>query len=240
MNRSIWIGFDPREAAAYAVTRASVRHHVCGPMLIKGLVLEDLQRDGLYTRPMERRLSVADRSVLWDTISNHPMSTEFAISRFLVPHLAGEGWAAFMDCDMLARANLTRMFDALDPSFAVYCVKHDHRPRGTQKMDGQVQSQYSRKNWSSFCVFNCDHPANKALTVELVNTLPGRDLHRFCWLDDSEIGELGPEWNFLVGHSDPSIEPKVVHFTEGTQHMPGYENVPYADEWRHWLNRWAA
>jgi hypothetical protein len=32
-------------------------------------------------------------------------------------------------------------------------------------------------------VFNCDHPANRALTLDLINTVPGRDLHRFCWLD---------------------------------------------------------
>jgi hypothetical protein len=48
-------------------------------------------------------------------------------------------------------------------------------------------------------LFNCDHPSNKKLTVEMINTLPGRDLHRFCWLEDDEIGELDPGWNWLVG-----------------------------------------
>ena len=28
------------------------------------------------------------------------------------------------------------------------------------------------------------------------------------------------------------LNPKAVHFTRGTPDMPGYENVPYADEWR--------
>lgn len=176
------------------------------------------------------------------------MSTEFAISRFLVPHLVAlsttggnpRGWAAFMDCDMLARRNLCRMFEIVKDDYAVMCVHHNHRPAGETKMDGQVQTQYGRKNWSSMMLFNCDHPANAELTVDLVNKLPGRDLHRFCWLDDSEIGELGPEWNYLVGHSDEAIDPAIVHFTEGVPSMPGYENVPYADEWRSELHRWAA
>jgi len=39
-------------------------------------------------------------------------------------------------------------------------------------MDGQVQSKYARKNWSSFMIFNCHHEANQALTPEMVNALP--------------------------------------------------------------------
>ena len=48
-------------------------------------------------------------------ISDAPMSTEFSISRFLVPALAKEGWALFLDADMLARANLMRLFELADP-----------------------------------------------------------------------------------------------------------------------------
>ena len=81
-------------------------------------------------------------------------------------------------------------------------------------------------------LFNCDHPANAALTDELINTAPGRDLHRFCWLNDGDIGSLHQKWNWLVGHSDPIVNPTIVHFTDGTPLMPGYEDQPYADEWR--------
>ena len=52
----------------------------------------------------------------------------------------------------------------------------------------------------------------------MVNTLPGRDLHRFCWLEDDEIGELPPEWNHLVG-IDPDTKaarPALLHYTLGT------------------------
>jgi hypothetical protein len=107
-------------------------------------------------------------------------------------------------------------------------------------MDGQIQTAYARKNWSSVCVFNCDHPANRALTVDLVNTLPGRDLHRFCWLADNEIGALDPKWNWLAGHSDAAIDPAIVHFTDGVPSMPGYEDAPFADEWFAHLKQRAA
>lgn len=236
----IFIGWDPREAAAFAVARSSCRRHLNLPIPIYGLVLDDLIKHGLYTRPIEYRASAADRPVMWDVISDAPQSTQHANSRFLVPYLAQSGWALFMDGDMLVRGNIGRMLqNSLDPEKAVYCVKHRHEPPPGVKMDDQIQTRYARKNWSSFMVFNCDHPSNKAVMPGIVNTFPGRDLHRFCWLKDDEIGELGPEYNFLVGHSDPSINPKVVHFTSGTPDMPGYENVPFADEWRNAVNDWA-
>jgi hypothetical protein len=81
-------------------------------------------------------------------------------------------------------------------------------------------------------LFNCEHPSNRALDAELVNMLPGRDLHRFCWLKDEEIGELEPSWNWLCGHSDPEIAPDIVHMTEGGPWFEAYQDVPYADEWR--------
>lgn len=205
-----------------------------------GLVLRELQEKGLYTRPIEYRQSAADRPIMWDVVSDAPMSTEHANSRFLVPHLAKTGWALFMDGDMLVRGNIARAFEKLDGLKAVYCVHHKYDPPVGVKMDGQEQTRYARKNWSSFCLFNADHPANRALTPDYVNVTPGRDLHRFAWLDDDEIGELGPEWNWLVGHSDPAIDPVVVHFTAGTPQMDGFENVPYADEYRAELARWAA
>lgn len=239
---SLWIGFDPREAAAFAVAKSSIRkfdRHIP----INGLVLSSLQARGLYYRPTERRLGR-----LFDVISQHEMATEFAISRFLVPALVKKrdagfytthGWALFMDCDMLVRTNLNKLQEQLDDDKAVMCVKHNYQPANSTKMDGQIQSLYARKNWSSVLAFNVDHPSNKALSVEMVNTLPGRDLHRLCWLDDDEIGGLDQSWNWLVGHSDPEVVPDIVHFTDGIPTMEGYRNAPYADEWMAELERWA-
>jgi hypothetical protein len=172
LQATVWLGFDPREAGAYAVARASVERYLRAQWPIYGIVLDDLRARQLYSRPTSKR-----GVQLWDDISGAPMATEFACSRFLVPHLAKTGWALFMDCDVLVRRNLDALFKLCDPSKAIMVVKHDHQPTEHWKMDGQFQTRYHRKNWSSVCLFNCDHPANKALTVDLVNSAPGRDLH---------------------------------------------------------------
>lgn len=235
-NKQIYLGWDPRDFAGFRVAVYTIRQwdkHVP----IYGLVLEDLRRQGLYYRPTEVRTNSDGHRQLWDVISEHPMATEFAVSRFLVPHIARSGWALFMDADVMALGNLSRIFDLADPSKAVMCVQHEHNPMELFKMYGQVQSRYSRKNWSSVMLFNCDHPSNKKLTVELVNTVPGRDLHRFCWLEDHEIGALPQEYNYLVGytHLNGGRSPVVVHFTEGLPDIPGYEDQEYADQWRGFL-----
>jgi lipopolysaccharide biosynthesis glycosyltransferase len=203
-------------------------------------VLKTLQEDGLYYRPTQ----VSSDGKMYDEISEHPMSTEFANSRFLAPEVTKRtfrhsrewdrfGWVLFMDCDVLVRKPLTSLFEIIEdhPEKAVFCVHHDYQPRGGLKMDGVVQTRYNRKNWSSVMALNIDHPSNRDLTVKLVNTVPGRELHAFCWLKDEEIGELDPAWNWLVGHSNPEIKPNIVHFTEGGPWFDAYKDVPYADEW---------
>lgn len=232
---SIWLGYDPHEAAAFGVARHSITRRSNLPIRIHGVMLERLVLSGLYTRPT----TIKDGQ-LFDEISEHPMSTEFAISRFLVPHLAGVGWALFADSDILARRNIAELFHMTTrPEYrnkAVIVVKHDHEPTETIKMRGQTQSAYLRKNWSSVMLFNCEHKACKALTPEVVNRETGRFLHQFRWVADEDIGELGAEWNWLQGHSDPTIDPKIVHFTDGTPNIPGRDGsgrglVDYAGEW---------
>lgn len=238
-KESIFIGWDPREAAAFAVARSTCRQHLTRPIPTSGLVLGNLQQSGLYTRKIEYRASAADKPLMWDVVSDAPMATEFSCSRFFVPMLAKTGWALFCDCDMLFRGNVARLFDCLDNSKAVYVVKHNYMPTNTIKMDGQAQSSYRRKLWSSFCIFNCDHPANKTLTLDVLNNTPGRDLHGLFWLADCDIGELGEEWNWIPGHSSDDIDPKCVHFSEGGPWFAGYESVRFADEWRSELTKWA-
>ena len=245
----IWIGFDPREAAAFAVARASVCANLPCPIPVKGVVLDELKNAGEYRRPTERRLGRMIDVLSRTEDYNGECSTEFAVSRFFVPSMTEKlraslfaekvGWSIFMDCDVMARRGLSSLFDELDDSKAMMCVKHNHDPSSAVKMDNQVQTRYSRKNWSSVMAFNGNHPANKRLTTEMVNTLPGRDLHAFCWLKDDEIGDLPVAWNWLVGHSPAWVDPAIVHFTDGIPLFSGFENVPDADEWRGWLNRWA-
>lgn len=225
--RSVWLGYDPRESEAFAVCRHSLLRHSRN-VPIQAVALDELRDAGLYRRPTSMR-----DGRMWDDISGAPCSTEFAISRFLVPHLAKRGWALFMDCDILALANVEGLFALADDRYAVMCVQHpNYKPPSSIKMDGQLQTLYARKNWSSVMLFNVNHPANAALTVEMINTVPGRDLHRFCWLQDREIGDLPLSWNWLVGTSDPEITPDLVHFTNGGPWFEGHGDVPFAAEWR--------
>jgi len=116
LDASIFIGWDPREAAAFAVARSSCKAHLTRQIPIYGLVLDDLIRQGLYTRPIEYRPSAADRPIMWDVVSGAPQSTEHANARFFVPRLAKTGWAMFCDGDVLFRGNVARLFEQLDPS----------------------------------------------------------------------------------------------------------------------------
>lgn len=239
MARSIWVGFDPREADAFAVCCSSIRTRLTHDIDVSGVVLPHLQNSGLYKRPTEKRINSNGQLQLWDVRSDYWMSTEFAISRFFVPMKARGGYALFLDCDMLVNVDLVDLFRIAesDPKKAVWCVKHEHQSDGF-KMDGQVQSSYPRKNWSSVMLFRVEHPSNQALTIDDLNTRPGRDLHRFYWLCDEEIGSLPLDYNYLVGHSPKLSRPKIVHFTDGVPSMPGYQNCEFADEWRNELYRW--
>jgi lipopolysaccharide biosynthesis glycosyltransferase len=167
-------------------------------------------------------------------------STEFSFSRFLVPALCNfRGNALFMDCDFLVRHSLKPLLDFNNPDVAVWCVQHDYKPTSLTKMDGQVQRQYPRKNWSSFMWFNCSHPSMGGLTPEIVNSETGMYLHRFMWVNDRNIGALPPTFNYLEGwHTRAQVsDPTCVHFTEGGPWFDEYQNVEYAHEWKQWAGR---
>lgn len=177
-SRSIFIGFDKREGAAYAVARYSMQRWMTQPIPIMGLVQSDLRAQNLYWRQEEVRANPKGTGFQrYDVISDAPVSTEFALTRFLVPYLAQTGWALFTDCDVMCRAgaNVVRLFEYAETQAdkALLCVKHDYSPSKSVKMDGQAQTSYPRKNWSSVMMFNCDHPANKSLTLDLVNNAKG-------------------------------------------------------------------
>lgn len=230
---SVWIGYDIREHDAFRVAQASIARQLSAFVPIHALVLSTLQARGLYWRRTSTRVNASGHQQLWDEVSGWWMSTEFAISRFLVPCLARTGWSLFVDCDVMARCDLMELFALADDRYAIMCVKHEHAPSSASKMDGQVQSAYPRKNWSSVVLFNCDHEANKrALTPVEINHTPGRDLHRFRWLSDDLIGDLPPEFNHLVGEVDHDPDAKIVHWTNGGPWIPEYADAPFSDEWR--------
>lgn len=223
----LFIGWDAAEMRAWNVAQFTARARSSAELDIHRLALTQVQTQGLYRRPT----GVLEHGY-WDEISGAPMATGHAIARFLVPALCHyDGWALFTDGDVIFRKDVASLFALADSAYAVQVVHHQHAPTATVKMEGQQQTVYARKNWSSVMLFNCSHPANKALTVDLVNTVPGRDLHRFCWLEDALVGQLPLTWNWLEGYSAPLEDPALVHFTSGVPDMPGYEHVAFADEW---------
>ena len=226
----VYIGYDPREHEAWRVCVASIARR-SPETPIRTLRLSALRDAGLYTR--ETFLTETSRI---DAIDRKPFSTEFSFSRFLVPALSlYEGWAIFCDCDFLFTAPLDALFELADDRYAAMCVKHQHDPIETVKMDGVAQTRYRRKNWSSLVLWNCEHPANRHLTVQCVNRMPGRWLHAFEWLSDDLSGELPLSWNWLSGVNEPLPNGEVpcgVHYTLGGPWFPNCQDVPLADLWR--------
>ena len=207
---NIFIGYDPAESVAYHTLVQSIIDTSSVPVSITPLSLSHL---GFWDRPRDSR-----------------QSNEFSFTRFLVPHLCNfEGTAIYMDCDMLIRSDIVELTE-LDDSKAVHVVKHDYIPKDEYKYLGQRQYSYPRKNWSSFVVWN--NKKNWKLTPDLIKKETGAYLHRFSWLDDSQIGELDPKWNWLVGeYPDPPQDVKNVHWTNGGPYFRDYATVTFSDEW---------
>lgn len=226
----VFIGYDERERDAYDVCSFSLQRKSSIALHVRALKHRELRERGLFTRPW--RIDGATGRYI-DERDGRPFSTEFAFTRFLVPAIQDyDGWALFMDCDILALADIGMIVREFDDSKAVMVVKQNHIPQCDTKMDGQIQSVYPRKNWSSVMAFNCGHPSNRGLTPEFVNHAPGRDLHGLSWLEDEEIGALDPGWNFLVGETKNTVKPKLMHYTNGGPWFEHMRKVPFAGWWQ--------
>lgn len=181
----VFIGYDPRQPASYATFAHSLMVHSKQPIAITPLILETLplKRVGL---------------------------TPFTFSRFLVPYLCDyQGWALFADIDMMARADISELFELRDDRYAV-----------------MVSKNKLRFEWTSLMLFNCDKC--RVLTPEYIGTAGG--LHKVDWTD--HIGELPGEWNHLVGYDEPNPEAKLAHFTQGVPAFPETADSEFGDEWR--------
>ena len=223
----VYIGFDEREADAARVAAKSLREMTSGEIEPEFLCLAKLRDQGLLTRPTDHR---GGRD--YDLHSNAPASTRFAISRFLTPILCQQGYALFVDCDVVFREDPRNMLREVRAKHAVSVVKHGPLEASGTKMDGQTQTVYPRKNWSSVMLFSCEHPANRRLSLRDVNERPGRDLHNFVWLNDAEIGDLHPRWNWLVDVQDRPEKIGIAHLTLGGPWVPGWTGGPFDDEWK--------
>lgn len=220
--KKIYLGYDYREELAYKVAEHSIFKNTPGcissnPSQAIEVIKLKLQDLPLLTRKVEMR-----GNQMWCPISDAPVGTEFTFSRFLIPYLT-KGWALFLDSDIVCTADIAELFELADDKYAMMVVKHNYVPKEEVHMVDQIQTKYARKNWASVMLINCDHPAHNRLTLEVINTWPGRDLHGLKWLNDDEIGELPKEWNHLLDVDPPNPVAKIVHYTLGGPWLSGWE-----------------
>ena len=216
-SAKVFVGYDSREDIAWQVCRHSLLRHSGGNLKVIPIRQSVMRELGLYNRA-----------------NDVGASTEFSLTRFLTPFLAAQsGWTFFSDCDLLFTSDVREVFRDLDPSKAVYCVQHDYAPVHQVKMDGKRQATYPRKNWSSFMLFNCDHPDVRALTPQVVNSASPSFLHRFEWIRrDSDIGALDLDWNFLAGeYPKPATIPRAIHYTNGGPWFDEWQDVDFGELW---------
>lgn len=189
----IYIGWDHRQPIAYNVLQHSILRRSSQPVSICPLVLGTLPLDRVGLTP-------------------------FTFSRYLVPWLQGfEGWALFMDADILVLEDIAELFALADDQYAV------------------MLSRNARQfEWASVMLFNCSHPANRKLTSEWVAD-KGSNPFKFGWLPDGTesglIGGLPGEWNHLVGYDEPRNDAKAVHYTMGIPPFEETNMCEYAQAW---------
>jgi lipopolysaccharide biosynthesis glycosyltransferase len=207
----VFIGYDKREIVAYHVCSNSIIRQSSNPLSISPLALNLLK----------------DYKEVHTDGSNH-----FIYSRFLVPYLMNfEGWAIFIDGDMILRDDITQLWNLKQPNLAVQVVKHNYKTKLPIKYLGAKNEDYPCKNWSSVIIWNCAHPKNKILTPAFIEASTGAQLHRFTWLNEEEIGELPIEWNWLPDEFGCNDAAKLLHFTLGLPGFYEFTGSPMAHEW---------
>ena len=209
---NVFIGYDSKEKIAYHVLSESILRNSTEPVKITPVFLKNVKN--FFQR--ER---------------NQISSTEFSFSRFIVPYLMNyEGWGLFMDCDMLMKSDIAELWKLRDSKYAVQLCKHDYIPKNKSKFLNQIQTVYKKKNWSSFMLMNSEKC--KKLTPKYVNNASGLELHQFKWLEnESLIGSLPLEWNWLAGEYPYKENVKNIHYTEGGPYFKKSSNCDYARDW---------
>lgn len=208
----VFIGFDSQEVVAYSVFSHSIVERSSLALSLCPLKLSTLRADFYREKdPLQ--------------------STEFSFSRFLVPYLCQyQGWALFVDGDMLMRDDIAKLWALRDERYSVMLVKHNYEPEEKVKFLGHQQTRYAKKNWSSVMLFN--NAKCRSLSKDYVNTASGLELHQFKWLESEEqIGALPQSWNHLVGVYPYQEQASLVHFTQGGPYFSEYDQVDYAQEW---------
>jgi|TARA_B110000977_G_scaffold180050_1_gene239268 lipopolysaccharide biosynthesis glycosyltransferase len=214
---NIFVGFDQKESIAYHAFVQSLIDSSSIPLSITPLA--------------ENNLNIYNEKHLDGT-------NKFTYSRFLVPYLMNfKGWAIYFDGDMVCLSDVKDLIRNFDTNKAVSVIKHDYKTKNSVKYFGQKNEDYPRKNWSSVIIWNCEHPKNKILTPDFIESMNGAFLHRFKWLDNVEIGELDKKWNWLAVEYPEIKDANLIHYTLGTPCFEEYKNTSMANYWKKAFNR---
>ena len=209
----IFIGYDPREKIAFHVLSQSIIENSSIPVSISPINLKNLKK--FY----KRKKRVKD-------------STEFSISRFLTPYLSNyKDYSLFVDCDFIIKEDVAKLLKIVksNPKKVLWCVKHNYIPKSKLKFLNEKQLTYSKKNWSSFVVYN--NKKCKILTPKFIEKANGLYLHQFRWTKDELIGSLPKEWNILVGEQKIPKNFKSLHFTVGGPYFKKYRKSSGSNFW---------
>ncbi len=208
---NIVVGFDQRESIAYHTFTQSIIEKASLPVSFIPLAINTLK---------DYKETHTDKS------------NDFVYSSFLTPYLNNfKGWSIFADGDMICQTDIKELWALRDESKALLVVKHDYQTKAHQKYLNNTNENYPRKNWSSVILWNCAHPKHKTLTPDFIANQTGKYLHRFSWLDDSDIGELPPEWNWLAIEYPENKNAKLIHYTLGTPCFKDYRDTEMSDAW---------
>jgi hypothetical protein len=206
---NIFVGYDSKEKIAYHVLSESILKYSSVPVRFTPLYLPNIKNS------FKRKRNILS-------------STEFSFSRFIVPYLMNyKGWSVFMDCDMMLKTDIKKLWDLRNDDYAIMVCQHDYIPKSLSKFGNQIQNVYEKKNWSSLMLMNT--AKCKKLTKEYVDTASGLELHQFKWTN--KIGGLPLEWNWLVGEYPYNKNAKCIHFTNGGPYFKKYKNCDYSLEW---------
>lgn len=219
-NETIYIGLDSKHRDVFEICKFSIQKHLSRHIEIL---------------PVNKFL-VPD----YNRINDGFESTDFSFARFFVPQMNNfEGTSLFVDGDFLFLSDVSVVFDMFhnynsseSKKKALMCCQHDYTPKTNVKMDGKTQTFFKRKNWSSFMIIDNAHKKIKTLNTLTINGQSGKFLHQFDFLEDSDIGEISLEWNWLVGYYTEIsgiFSPKALHFTDGGPWLENYKNCPYSD-----------
>lgn len=182
----VFIGYDDRQPISYNVAQFSIVHTSSVPVAITPIIHHQVDpvRTGL---------------------------TPFTFSRFLVPKLCDyEGWALFVDSDVLIKGDIKELFAKADDKYAVMVCK------------GNASFEHA-----AVMLMNCSKL--KMLTPEFINTVD--KLHSLSFVNQEDIGDIGKEWGYLSGYETDNISAKLIHYTQGVPAFPETQGSPLALSW---------